>query len=226
MSEDGPTIHQGDTETGLSQQDRIARYAELVEALPNEGLDWNFSKHVNILLILLGERPAAEVKFREASRWTWEPVLKEIGLSWVEEDKGSWSVLWITDEPDRIDKFDIGEDAGEWGLFLGYPEFAVEAFEEQEEPSAKYLRENFPENAGIPYHEYKKQSWLVNYVPPATKEGVDSRLATQNSYESALESCGVESVENAFDFARRYHESSGLTKAKLTTKLFIKMVWS
>ncbi|SRR6056297_141489 len=157
-----------------------------------EELDIGARPKAEMMLVLLGEKPAMELGVYS---WNSDPeeierALEDSGLSCArketkEGENGPKSVLVVTREEDELEELlnlDPSQDHEEYGRLMGYPESAIKAFKDKK---FQLEEENYPDEEGVifdfklsrdnwreEWELLKRWSQIIKEYSPQTFEGL------------------------------------------------------
>ena len=156
-----------------------------------EQLNFGNQQKAGLILVLLGEKPAVEVALYD---WNDPPgkfaeVIKEIGLNFEElnfEDRAFTSPKLVTRFAIARDKetvlslrsLDPARDHREYGLLMGYPESAVEAF-----VKSKEIKQTRQKDGGPTWKLIKDRS-VVNFA--LSKDNWQDEIKTSERWNEVL----------------------------------------
>lgn len=127
-----------------------------------------------------------------------EELLDALELEYYTEKRSESAYqMYVTDDKAHLDYYTPLEDKESLGKFFDYPREDVEWFtEEEKRAAAREFEKQFPEEE-LPHslEEYKRKTWLVEFVPKPTPERIENAVQVQEQYEQALQNADYEGIQ-------------------------------
>lgn len=162
------------------------------EAVPRIDLD----TRVSLALLAIGEKPAVSVKFMDSGKKSLiEDFLDLTGLEFLSFETEMHHKYYIARDVSRFQILEKVEDDSPYhtarseGLFLGYPESAVDYFVKNQRKASRKLKSKSAKMAERNLVEKEKLYYLdlINYIPEVSAEGIIEGIEHGRIREKKLE---------------------------------------
>ena len=162
------------------------------EAVPRLDLD----TRVSLALLAIGEKPAASVKFMDSGKKELiEEFLDLTDLEHLSFETEMHQKYYMAQDVSRFQLLEKVEEDSPYhtarseGLFLGYPESAVEYFVKNQRKASRKLKSKAANMAERNLVDRKKLYYLdlINYIPEVSAEGIIEGIEHGRIREEKLE---------------------------------------
>ena len=162
------------------------------DAVPRLDLD----TRVSLALLAVGEKPAVSVKFMDSGKKSLiEDFLDLTGLEFLSFETEMHHKYYIARDISRFQMLEKVEDDSPYhtarseGLFLGYPESAVDYFVKNQRKASRKLKSKSAKMAERNLVEKDRLYYLdlINYIPEVSAEGIIEGIEHGRIREKKLE---------------------------------------